>query len=637
MRVLFSALLILIAQVSSLADDVSWSLLSPDGKNEIVVGLGERGALTYRVTRGGKTVLLDSPLGLRGDDWALERGLKLATAGDATGRREQYELFTGPVSHVDQQLNGRTLEFQSEAGQTLQVELAASDQGVAFRYRLPEESAKVHVVDEERTGFRIPRQAAAWLQPYHAAGEYTPAYEDFYFRVSPGDKPPKSRAEAIGWAFPALFHLPEANCWALITESGTDGSYCGCHLAADSEGGLYRIAFAAADEGRERNKLDRPGPEPRSRLPWKMPWRVIVLGDSAGDLALANLVTDLAPPSKIADTSWIRPGRASWSWWSYPDGPHSEENYRTFSDFAARMDWEYTLFDAGWWEPGLDKLSAYARKQGLTPLAWTGAEDFYDAERADRKLDEFATAKVAGVKVDFWCSDRQEAIAGMHDLFERAAKRKMTVNLHGCTLPRGWQRTWPNFLTAEAVVGSEHYFYEPKFTEKAAELNTILPFTRNAVGPMDYTPIGASPKKYERRTTAAHELATSIVFTSGIIHFADGPKFFESLPQEALQVLKEVPARWDESRCLAAEPGQLAVFARRSGKTWYIAGINGSDTEQPISLDLTPFAQQTRRLLLCEAGVDATMKVGTLPIPAQAGRWNYALPPRGGFIVRLGE
>ncbi len=209
----------------------------------------------------------------------------------------------------------------------------------------------------------------------------------------------------------------------------------------------------------------------------------------------------------------------------------------------------------------------------------------------------------------------------------------MTVNLHGCTIPRRWQRTWPNFLTCEAVLGCESYFFEPRYTEKAAELDTVLPFTRNAVGPMDLTPVACSPKKFARTTTAAHQLAAALIFTSGIIHYAEQPEFFESLPPEVLKIFRDAPARWDETRCLVAEPGRLAVFARRAGNSWYIAGISGTDSPQTVALDLSPFKKFTKRLAMIE-GQDANMQVTAAPLDKSAN-WKHEIPARGGFILRL--
>jgi alpha-glucosidase len=610
----------------------SWSLTSPNGQCRIAVALGDDGALCYQVWRGERLVIAKSPLGLQRDDQDFSRGLAFHDAGKVKNRRERYGLLAGGAARVDHRLNGRTLTFGSANNATLEIELAASDEGVAFRYRFPERSPEVRVLKAELTGFQLPLNARGWLQPYHGAGPYTPAYEDFFFSISPGDPPPHSRDKPVGWCFPALFQVPDAMTWVLLTESGTDGSYCGCHLQPGSSGGLYRVGFPLADEG-TKGHTDKFGPEPQSVLPWATPWRVIVLGKSAGEIAMATLVTDLAPASRIVDTSWIKPGRASWAWWAYPDGPATAELFNEFTDFADRMDWEYTLFDAGWWGPGLSNIAAHAKARGVKPLAWSHAEDFYDADKRRRKLDEMVAAGVSGVKVDFWCSDRQEAIAAMQALFADAAARKLVVNLHGCTIPRGWERTWPNFLTSEAVLGTESYFYEPGYTDKAAELNTVLPFTRNAVGPMDSTPVACSPKKFARTTTAAHELATAINLRSGLIHYADQPEFFASLPKEAVQLLRDAPARWDETRCLVGEPGRVVVFARRAGKSWFIAGLNGTGESLPVNLDLSAFGRFAKRLALTE-GTDAAMQVVVAPFPS-AAQWQHSLPPRGGFILRL--
>ena len=631
---LAASLICLAGKLWAAQETDSWSLHSPDGQCEISVSLGDDGSLSYQALREGKVVIQKSPLGLQRDDQDFEHLMTLDHAGAIEVKREKYELFAGVQPQVNHLLTHRTLMFRNPNNVPIEIDLAASDEGVAFRYRFIQSSSDVRIVESELTGFTLPPNARGWLQPYHAAGPYTPAYEDFYFHVSPGDPPPDSRAKAVGWAFPALFHVPDAETWVLLTESGTDGSYAACHLGPDSTGGLYRIAFPLADEttGGYTNKF---GPEPRYTLPWVMPWRVIVLGKSAGDIATETLVTDLSPPSCITDTSWIKPGRASWAWWSYPDGPANAKLFNEFSDFAAKMGWEYTLFDAGWWGPGLKPIASHAMAEGVMPMAWLHAGDFYDAKKRDAKLDEMAAAGVRGVKVDFWCSDRQEAIAAQQALMKDAAARHIVVNLHGCTIPRGWERTWPNFVTCEAVLGSESYFYEPRYTEKAAELDTVLPFTRNAIGPMDLTPVACSPKKFKRLTTAAHQLAAALIFTSGIVHYADQPEFFKSLPPEALQVFCDAPARWNETHCLMGEPGQVAIFARRAGKSWFIAGINGTTNVLPVALDLSPYKEYRQRIAVVE-GTNASMQVSAAPLKDSA-QWQHAMPPRGGFILRLDE
>ncbi len=616
--------------VGSAATNV-WSLASPGGHCVITVFLDD-GQLSYQGARDGKVVILKSPLGLRRDDQDFDHGLAFESVMEPESRNERYDLFAGAQPHVDRVLSHRRLVFRNSTRALIELDLAASDEGVGFRYRFAETNQAVRVLESERTGFRLPVNVRGWLQPYHAASRYTPAYEDFYFHVSPGGAPPDSRAKARGWAFPALFYVPDARTWVLLSESGTDESYCGCHLAPDSSGGMYRIAFPLADET-TRGYTNQFGPEPRSALPWTLPWRVIVMGRTAGDIALETLVTDLAPPSRITDTTWIKPGRASWAWWSYPDGPATAKLFNEFTDFAAQMGWEYTLFDAGWWRPGLGPIASYAQRKGIKPLAWNYAGDFYAPNTRAAKLDEEAAAGVAGVKVDFWCSDRQEAVAAQLALMRDAAARKMVVNLHGCTIPRGWQRTWPNFLTCEAVLGCESYFYESRYTQLAAELDTVLPFTRNAIGPMDLTPVACSPKKFVRTTTAAHQLAAALIFTSGLVHYADQPEFFNSLPPEALKVFRDAPARWDETRCLVGEPGQAVVFARRAGKSWFIAGINGTTNSLPVDLDLTAFKDFSQRQALVE-GANPNMQISAAPLDNSA-QWKHAMPARGGFILRL--
>ncbi len=609
-----------------------WNVTSPDGKNRIEISLNDQGELSYRVSHRGRWALQASPLGLRRDDESFERDLSLIEAGPAEKRRETYELFSGNHSKVDSLLTRRSIKFGNAAGIPLVLDLAVSSEGVAFRYRFPETNTAVRLIQSERTGFVFPSDARGWMQPYHTAGQYTPAYEDYYYTAKPTDMPSSVRSGQRGWAFPLMLQSPGANTWLLVTESGTDGSYCGTHLSQADSKGVLGIAFPAPDEGTGKRPRT-PFVEPRSTLPWTMPWRVIVLGDTAADIAMATLVTDVAEPSRIADTSWIKPGRSSWSWWSYPEGPNTAERYDQFTDLAAKMGWEYTLFDGGWWEAGLRRIDAHARSNGVASIAWSFAGDFYGVERRARKLDELASEGARGVKIDFWCSDRQDAFEAMHGLMADAAARKMVVDLHGCTLPRGWHRTWPNLLTAEAVVGTESYFYEKTFPERAAELNTILPFTRNAVGPMDYTPVAVSLKKYPRRTTAAHELATALVFTSGLVCYSDKPELFKTLPPAALAVLRDAPARWDESRCLIAEPGRAAVFARRSGTTWYLAGLNGTTQPRRLSLDLTPFGDFKRATLVSEAP-DAAMNVQTKAWQ-RPDLWRHTMPAEGGFILRL--
>lgn len=433
-------------------------LKSPDGLNAVVVGLDEEGQPYYRVEREGVQIIENSPLGLRCIDEDYSRQLTLIETGPQELVRQNYQLLAGNRLCIDTCHNQRRVILKNNKGSLAAIELAAGNEGIAFRYSL-DDIRPLRTITEEKTGFQIPLSASGWMSPYHAAGPYTPAYEDFYFPISHGQEPPESRQKARGWCLPALFQIPSASAWMLIAEAQTDGSYCACHLEASaSSKGLYTIGFAYEDEVTGARRFNQAA-HPESVAGRMTPWRVIVIGRQASDILLSSWITDLAAPSRIEDTSWIKTGRASWSWWSHPEEPNTEQLYNQFTDLAADFGWEYTLFDAGWWNVNLAAVCRYAQQRNVKPMLWAHAADFYDADRRRRKMDEWRRLGIVGIKADFWCSDRQEAIQAIFALLEDAAERKMVVVLHGCTIPRGWHRTWPNLLSAEAVLGTECYFF----------------------------------------------------------------------------------------------------------------------------------------------------------------------------------
>lgn len=608
------------------------SLRSKAGSNTISLFLNKNGALYYNVTRQNKPIITESPLGLNCDDQTFTSGLSVVNVSPVAVRREKYELQVGNIKTIDHTLETRSVTFKNKLGARMVVDLVAGDEGVAFRYRFPDQTQKKRVINEEITGFQVAKNAKGWLQPYNKAGKYTPGYEDFYFKINPGDPINNPRNPSVGWCMPALFNVNDGKSWVLIAESGTDGSYPGCHLRPDSEGGMYTIALAEKDE-KYTLPLDENN-HPASNLPWTMPWRVLIIGEQAGDILLSTLITDLAPASKIDDTSWIEPGKASWSWWSHPED-HSPEIYNQFSELAASLGFTYTLFDAGWEKANAEGgIIAKAAAKGLKPMVWGYSAGFYDPEKRRKRFKELAAMGVRGVKIDFWCSDRQEVMACFQSLFEDAAKEHLLVNLHGTTVPRGWHRTWPNFVTAEAVLGTESYFYEPRYPEKAAEQNTVLPFTRNVAGPTDYTPFALTIRKYPRLNTAIHELATAMIYTSGIIHFADSKEVFDSLPMPVRNLLKDMPATWDKTESVVAAPGELLILARQKDRLSYIVGINGTNKESPVKLNLTRYAKGFSKFRVISEGDDPLMTFKTETYPVTSS-WQHTLAPKGGFIIQF--
>lgn len=610
------------------------SLKSKDNLNKISLSLTQDGKLSYKVTRRDKAIILDSPLGLRFENDDFTAGLSVVKNSAIGEKREKYELKVSNNKIADHVFKTKSITFKNKLGALMTIDLIAGEQGVAFRYKFDNNGKQTQVLKNEITGFHIDQNAKGWLQPYNKAGDYTPGYEDFYVNVKSGDPISGARNESVGWCMPALFNVNDTKNWVLIAESGTDGSFPGCHFEPDSAAGIYKIAFAKGDEKFTLPLAEKANAYPESNLPWVMPWRVIIIGDKAGDILLSTLITDLAPASKIEDTSWIVPGKAAWSWWSHPDD-FTPEIYNKFTDVSASFGFRYTLFDAGWEKANKEgKIIDHALSKGVQPLVWGYSAEYFDPVKRKKRFKELAEMGVKGVKIDFWCSDRQEIMGTLQSVFEDAAKEHLLVNLHGTTMPRGWHRTWPNFVTAEAILGTESYFYEPKFPEKAAEQNTVLPFTRNVAGPADYTPFALTFRKYTRLNTAVHELAMAMIYTSGIIHFADSEEVFNSLPNELKNLLKEMPATWDKTECVIAEPGKAIILSRKKDTLSYIIGINGTNAATPVSIDLTKYSKGFSKFRIISEGSDPLMdfKIETYPVTA---KWQYNLAPKGGFIIEF--
>jgi hypothetical protein len=638
-RPIYCALSLIVLEVfcltaSCIAQTKALYLQSDDHLNKITLSLTADGKLSYNVTRRDKIIIADSPLGLSCDDQDFTSGLSVTEISPVQKKREQYALKVSNNKSVDHVLETQSITFKNKQGALLILDLAAGKEGVAFRYRFQDGDKKMRSIKDELTGFHIAQNAKGWMEPYDKAGPYTPGYEDFYLNVTSGDPITGSRNPAVGWCFPALFNVNDSKNWVLITETGTDGSYPGCHLQPDAKGGIYHIAFAEKDEKFTLPLAEKEHVYPESNLPWVMPWRTIVIGDNAGDILLSTLITDLAPASKIEDVSWIKPGKAGWSWWSHPDD-HSAAIYNEFTDLSASFGFKYTLFDAGWEKANREgKIIDHAIAKGIEPLVWGYSSAYFDAEKRKKRFKQLAEMGVKGVKIDFWCSDRQEVMAALQSVFEDAAKEHLLIDLHGTTVPRGWQRTWPNYITAEASLGAESYFYEPRFPEKAAEQNTVVPFTRNVAGPVDYTPFALTIRKYPRLNTAVHELATAMTYTSGVIHFADSKEVFDALPADVKNLLKDMPATWDKTACIIGEPGKALVLSRQKDALNYIVGINGTNNKLPVTLDLKKWGKGFSKFRLISEGKDQLMEFNIQTYPISSA-WSYMLAPRGGFIMQF--
>lgn len=598
----------------------SWQLASPDGRLVATIRQSVDGGLRYAVSLDDRRVVESSQLGLelRWVDQAQPEVVQHADfvrtvtvqASTVDKVEDAYKMVTGKRRINRYAANQLVLHTRDdETGRLLDIEFQLADDGLAFRYVLAGRSAVHSWIEREATEFAFGPGGTIWGQPYDKANVWQPAYEAPYNRgVAVG-----TTADGPGWGIPALLR-DENGLWILVHESGLGRSYHGSHLAAEAPGGTYRIAPPLASDG-----LGFGDTRAATTLPAALPWRFMVISERLATIVESNRVFDLAPPAAIADASWIAPGVASWSWQSDHDSSRDLDKLKSFIDLAAEQRWSYSLVDANWnliAPDAMEQLVAYAdaRKVGL--LFWYNSGGRHNAVTEEprnlmddrvRRRAEFARLEklgVKGVKIDFFQSDKQDRIAQYLDILDDAAEFHLLVNFHGCTIPRGWQRTYPHLMTMEAVRGAEHYSFdsEPNFAELSTYQDSVLPFTRNVIGSMDFTPVLFSRQHRERLTTSAHEAALGVVFESGLQHLADSVAGYRGLPADYRSYLAELPTAWDETRFLAGAPGEGIVLARRSGQRWYVAGITASRVPTKFTIDLRFLEKPAQALWLLDAG-----------------------------------
>ncbi|MBS1792785.1 MAG: glycoside hydrolase family 97 catalytic domain-containing protein [Acidobacteria bacterium] len=622
------------------------SVSSPNKRLRVEFALNADGAPRYSVTLDGKAVLLESMLGLVREDADFSAGLKLVAASKPEAVRDRYELLTIKRRLNDYRATRVVYQLRNAAGKNIEIVFQVSDDGVAFRYRFPETDAKTYRIKEEKTSYRFPSDAKAWLQPMAKARtgwkESQPSYEEYYEQEIPVGTPSTLGA---GWIYPALFRSNEI--WALVSESGFARNYCGTRLGHDSTGGEYRVAFP--DPLETRSSAEPVNPE--STLPWATPWRIVAVGTLA-TIAESTLGTDVAPAA-VAKADALAPGKASWSWVLMGDNETKYDTQKRFIDYAAAMNWQYCLIDALWdTQIGYEKikeLTDYARTKKVKIILWyNSAGDWNSTPQTPRgrllthadRMKEFARLKeigISGLKIDFFGGDGQSFMNYYIDLIEDAARFGFVVNFHGATLPRGLERTYPNLMTMEAIRGFEFVTFEQRNADNEPTHSAMLPFTRNAFDPMDFTPVALERvnSRITRRTTSGFELALSVLFTSGVTHYAETPEGMAKAPDYVREFMKRVPRVWDDVKFIDGYPGRFVVLARRAGKQWFIAGINGGDAEKTITIDPRRFAG-AGAFELIEDGAGGNLSFANRTIRADRP-FTVTLRPRGGFVATGGK
>lgn len=571
-------------------------------------------------------------LGLSRSDQDFSKELKFLKAGKPVLINEQYSAIVGKRSKCSNSANEVVVAFENPSKAKLNLIIRAYNDGVAFRYEFPEKGG-TFVVKDELTAYSIPDSTKRWLEKFNTANE------GLYSTMKDGN-------EQKDWGYPALFNTPDKSCWYLIHEADVNRAYCGTKLTNYAEKSVYKLAFPDKWNGRDKGET-----QPTISLPWKSPWRVIIVG-SLADIVESTLVDDVSTPSKLTDTDWIKPGKVSWNYWSNNHGTKDFKVVCKFTDLAAEMNWPYTLLDWEWDAMGnggnLEDAVKYITSKGIKPLIWYnsgGDHTWVTATPMNRMLthesrvEEFTKLKklgVAGVKIDFFESEKQDMIKYYLDILDDAAQFKMMVYFHGCIVPRGWQRTYPNLMTHEGVRGAEWYNNGPDFTMAAPEHNTILPFTRNVIGSMDYTPVTFTNSQYPHVTSYGHELALSVVFESGLQHLADRPEGYYGLPDAAKNFLREVPNAWDNTKFLDGYPGRDIIVARQKSKSWYIGGISSENKEKTKTLKFGFLPENTdyRLTLISDGEYDKDFKVQYLVVN-QSSSVEIKMLRRGGFTASL--
>ena len=627
-----------------------WDIDSPDGVISVIVNsaapeASASGQLSYQViiSRDGKkiTALASSPLGIVREDGDFSKNLIFMKSSVQKNVAVEYQLLSGKQRECKNEYNELVLEFQNADARPVNLIFRAFNDGIAFCYEFPSSEDRSVRVLNENSGFNIPG-AMAWMHSYDTVTAYTPAYETFFEGPMVSGTPAASNKN--GWAFPALFETSEKQ-WLLISESGLDGNYVASHLDVAGNEGLYVLKNPVATEAMGYFEATS-----YAKLPFKTPWRVIIAGNDLPTVLESNLITDLAPECKLEDVSWIKPGRAGWSWWYDNDSPKDYNRMLPFIDFASEMGWEYFLVDANWniMNNGtLEMLAEYASKKDVGLLLWYNSGGKHNVvteqprdlmDKRDIRRKEFQRIHelgVKGIKVDFFQSDKEDIIRQYIGILEDAAEFEILVNFHGCTLPRGWSRTYPNLVSTEAIRGAECYLFDSLYPEKAPAHLAIVPFTRGVVGPTDYTPGGFSDVKYPHLTSNGFEIALPVLIESGITHYVDAPWEYSKLPEFAVEMLKEIPVLWDEIRFLDGYPGKYAVLARRSGEKWFVAGINAQNQEQTVKIDVSPWAENGKLTII----TDGTEKRSLVQkeLVSEGGIIELEMIPLGGFVGIIGK
>ena len=632
---------------SSVASAENKQITSPDGKLVVTVADMD-GRPSYSVSYDNVLFLKPSPLGIIANIGDFSSGMSLEKNVSTNKIDETYELASIKQSKVRYVANEAVFSFTQQGKTIYDVIFRISNNDVAFKYKMyPQGETLSCVVKQEVTGFVFPDGTTTFLcpqsKPMGGFARTSPSYETSYTADDVAGK----NGWGEGYTFPCLFRNGD-NGWTLVSETGVNGGYCASRLLGHKEG-VYTIGFPQEGEANGNGTVS-----PGIALPGETPWRTITVGKTLAPIVETTVPFDVVKPLYQAKGEYTY-GRGSWSWIIGMDGSTNYKEQLRYIDFSAAMGYQSVLVDALWDKQiGRDKIEElvkYGKDKGVALYLWYNSNGYWnDAPQTPRGIMDNAIARrkemkwmqsigIRGIKVDFFGGDKQMTMQLYEDILSDANEYGLLVIFHGCTLPRGWERMYPNFASSEAVLASENLHFSQGSCDNEAFNATLHPFIRNTVGSMDfggsalnkYYNADNAPRGSRRVTSDVYALATAVLFQSPVQHFALAPNNLTDAPSWAIDFMKEVPTTWDEVRFIDGYPGKYVILARRHGDKWYIAGVNAQKETLKLKVNLPMFSNGEKVRLFSD---DKVLQGGVKQIEiGKKQELQLAIPCNGGVLI----
>lgn len=632
---------------SSVASAENKQITSPDGKLVVTVADMDGGP-SYSVSYDNVLFLKPSPLGIIANIGDFSSGMSLEKNVSTNKIDETYELASIKKSKVHYVANEAVFSFTQQGKTIYDVIFRISNNDVAFKYKMyPQGETLSCVIKQEVTGFAFPDGTTTFLcpqsKPMGGFARTSPSYETSYTADDVAGK----NGWGEGYTFPCLFRNGD-NGWVLVSETGVNGGYCASRLLGH-KGGTYTIGFPQEGEANGNGTVS-----PGIALPGETPWRTITVGKTLAPIVETTVPFDVVKPLYPAKGEYTY-GRGSWSWIIGMDGSTNYKEQLRYIDFSAAMGYQSVLVDALWDKQiGRDKieeLAKYGKDKGVALYLWYNSNGYWnDAPQTPRGIMDNAIARrkemkwmqsigIRGIKVDFFGGDKQMTMQLYEDILSDANEYGLLVIFHGCTLPRGWERMYPNFASSEAVLASENLHFSQGSCDNEAFNATLHPFIRNTVGSMDfggsalnkYYNADNAPRGSRRVTSDVFALATAVLFQSPVQHFALAPNNLTDAPVWAIDFMKEVPTTWDEVRFIDGYPGKYVILARRHGDKWYIAGVNAQKETLKLKVNLPMFSNGEKVRLFSDdkvlQGSVKQIEIGKIQ------ELQLAIPCNGGVLI----